>query len=930
MRNFLTSILGGRIDSTKEILDIKLNNQIIWSSVYNKFILRYRVKQNTNHSLNSAVNGKYYARPIFTLEDGTTSLFEENMTIYLNNGSSTTDINTLLSDIDIIEIEYNENVRKISFEDNMLVTGVLLGRTDKLTDMSSMFKGCLFLKDVHAPKWDTSNVTTMSHMFDGCRVLSRLDVSKWDTTNVTDMCGMFWRCRSLEKINVSKWDTSKVTDMSHMFHECRKLKELELSNWNTGKVTTMSHMFYECRTIEDLFISNFNLSNVRSIKKIFRGCLSLQRLDISEWEFNNIQDSEKENILADTTSLNEIRIANVTTDSLNFVISKLESRSSSSYGEIYYSLKNDYSYSDVDYITAKSKYWNLYRFCIIFKSSSNYFRLNGSKYTPSTYRENGTYIYRTDSNLTSFSFYSNSTYNSSLTEVSTLINSTVTSLNSAFKKCENLVRVNLSYLNTSNVTSMNSVFNYCSSLTSLDVSKFDTSKVNDMSYMFSVCPLLTSLDVSKFDTSKVTKFTSMFHTCELLGHLDVSKFDTSKVTNMSSMLCFCRSLTSLDVSSYKTSNVTSMYSMFNECKSLVLLDVYNFNTSNVTDMRYMFRYCSSLTSLDLSNFNTVNVKYMDNMFNDCSSLTSLDLSSFSTNGASVTDMFKNLSPDIDWHYSGYKYRDFVHSEWCTNYDGIFPWDHLKLVAQYTYSSSFTPNFNDGFEYYTRTKNNGDGTYSAKIICRNVTMPTKINFKNKTSLISIEYLNTSELGNMSYMLDGCTSLVKIDMSRNHTAWNNNWNTGTANDMSYLFNNCTALEEVVLFSFDTYEVTNMEGMFNGCSSLVTVRGIFNWDTRNVTNMSWMFYKCSKLDNIYFSNTDIEGNYHGIDTSKVEDMSYMFYECSSLDSLDLTTWNTRNITNKEYMFHGVPMSASVHVSPTDWTLTEEETEFDGKFKN
>ena len=422
----------------------------------------------------------------------------------------------------------------------------------------------------------------------------------------------------------------------------------------------------------------------------------------------------------------------------------------------------------------------------------------------------------------------------------------------------------------------------------------------------------------------------MFDNCSALTSLDVSSFNTSNVTYMECMFIKCTSLTSLDLSNFDTSNVTNMDCMFYNCSSLTSLDLSSFNTSKVTTMIQMFYNCSSLTSLDLSSFNTVNVKHMDCMFYNCSSLTSLDLSNFSTNGASVTDMFKNLSPDIDWHYSGYKYRDFVHSEWCTNYDGIFPWDHLKLVAQYTYSSSFTPNFNDGFEYYTRTKNNGDGTYSAKIICRDVTMPTKINFKNKKSLISIEYLNTSELGNMSYMLDGCTSLVKIDMSRSHTAWNNNWNTGTANDMSYLFNNCTALEEVVLFSFDTYEVTNMEGMFNGCSSLVTVRGIFNWDTRNVTNMSWMFYKCSKLDNIYFSNTDIEGNYHGIDTSKVEDMSHMFYECSSLDSLDLTTWDTSNVTDKECMFHGVPMSASVHVSPTIWNLTEEETEFDGKFKN
>jgi len=40
-----------------------------------------------------------------------------------------------------------------------------------------------------------------------------------------------------------------------------------------------------------------------------------------------------------------------------------------------------------------------------------------------------------------------------------------------------------------------------------------------------------------------------------------------------------------------------------------------------------------------------------------------------------------------------------------------------------------------------------------------------------------------------------------------------------------------------------VTDMEGMIQGCSSLESL-DVSNWDTSNVTNMSSMFAGCSSL--------------------------------------------------------------------------------------
>ena len=60
-----------------------------------------------------------------------------------------------------------------------------------------------------------------------------------------------------------------------------------------------------------------------------------------------------------------------------------------------------------------------------------------------------------------------------------------------------------------------------------------------------------------------------------------------------------------------------------------------------------------------------------------------------------------------------------------------------------------------------------------------------------------------------------------------------------------------------------------MFCECSSL-TKLDLSNFNTNNVTDMSWMFYKCSSLTNIDLSN---------FNTNNVTTMSFMFLNCKNL---------------------------------------------------
>ncbi|MCM1236051.1 MAG: BspA family leucine-rich repeat surface protein, partial [Ruminococcus flavefaciens] len=81
----------------------------------------------------------------------------------------------------------------------------------------------------------------------------------------------------------------------------------------------------------------------------------------------------------------------------------------------------------------------------------------------------------------------------------------------------------------------------------------------------------------------------------------------------------------------------------------------------------------------------------------------------------------------------------------------------------------------------------------------------------------------------------------------------------------------------------------GMFNGCSNLTSL-DVSDFDTQNITDMSGMFIDCSNLVNLDLGN---------FDTQNVTNMSNMFYGCSSLVNLNLSNFATQNVTNMAHMF-------------------------------
>ena len=108
---------------------------------------------------------------------------------------------------------------------------------------------------------------------------------------------------------------------------------------------------------------------------------------------------------------------------------------------------------------------------------------------------------------------------------------------------------------------------------------------------------------------------------------------------------------------------------------------------------------------------------------------------------------------------------------------------------------------------------------------------------------LEYLNTSEVKDMSSMFWGCSALTSLDLK--------NFNTKNVTDMRGMFSDCAALTSLDLKNFNTKNVTDMNCMFSRCTSLTSL-DLKNFNTKKVTYMYEMFSGCAALTTINSNTT------------------------------------------------------------------------------
>ena len=863
------------------------------------------------------LNGEYLDQSGSVSENITKVVFEEKI--------SPIDMAWAFADYD--DLNSFENFNNLDLKNVMNVSGAFsnLGyagvldlsglNTSNVRDMSYMFANSAGLTSiVFGDGFDTSKVENFASMFEGCTGLTSLDLSAWDMGSAKNLHYMFYRCSGLTSLNLDNVNTVYVTDMSGMFQGCEELTSLSLANFQTGSVTTMESMFEGCKKLVTIDVSGFDTSYVTDFSYMFLDCYKLTTLDVSGFD--------------------------------------------TAYAEYMYAM-----FQNCNELTAL--------------------------------------------------------------DVSGFETEYVTTFSNMFFGCGKLTELDLTNFDTSNAEHMSQMFYNCVGLTNLDLSSFDTANVEECYQMFAgdyEMALTTIIASDAFVTTKVTDETGhgMFTNCtnlvggkgtlydpdhvdytyarvdggtdaapgyfsvkpegvfftlerdvttndvvlHLYGHAQtdrtelmdgklnssqyvatggettLNRSDITKViieepiapANMASAFYQCTNLKEIQkIENLNTKNVTDMSRAFQGCEHLTEVDLSGFDTSNVTDMSYMFAGMGSeeyieldqIRAWDLSSFDTSKVTTMEGMFEDCHWTSELKLTSFNTsNVTNMASMFQDVYrlDELDLtSFNTKKVTDMSNMFDSCYVTTIYATDNFDVSIVTEDDSMFEgcSNLIGGrgtrVSYYMEsTDNPTDKTY-ARI--DKVDQPGYFTDKNETVLNNIYYTITHvDDENETLSIYGSEGEGRTKLPNGSICWmdyTTEFNIITAveivdeiapNNMAYAFANLNAGSIEGLDKISTVNVTDMRGVF--CrTGLAGTLDLTNFDTANVTAMDEMFYGNSELTNIVFGDN--------FTTANVESMDSMFYGCSSLSSIDLSSFDTAKVTDMSRMFENCSSLAAIDVA-------------------
>ncbi len=740
---------------------------------------------------------------------------------------------------------------------------------------------------------DARPTSTDSWFLNMKKLTSITNLEYLNTSEVTDMRMMFSSCEKLTSLDVSHFNTANVTNMSSMFFACR-MTSLDVSNFNTAKVEYMAYMFADCYNLEILDLSNFDTSNVKNMAWMFRSCQNLKTLDVSSFNTENV--------------------------------------------------------TDMNYMFCQCK------------------------------------------NLTSLDLCS---FNAEK----------VTDMESMFSECVNLTSLDLINFSTANVVNMDNMFYRCEKLVSLDLRGFKTANVTNMGHMFTGCINLTTIYVSSnnWSVANVTESTNMFGACPSLvggmgtvytgnfegadyAHIDGGPSNPGYLTQAPTLDVYAiydkssktmthyydekieerrAALTAteeiIEGQGYYSSDWQHESTGFNPVKVVfdasyarydaswpngqiesyfwgpLLKEIEGLeylNMNGVTDLRYLFADCTALTTLDLTRLDTRNITNMKGMFSGCTSLKTIYVSEkWNTDKVTISaKMFEDCNQLVGGQGTtfdaGHIDKEYARLDGGADSPGYFtgPVPYAQLSPDgttLTFYNDGQKNARQGISYDLNEGENAPDWAEARLVVKSVVFdrsfktarPTTTFFwfqgmSSLESVTNLQYLNTSEVTNMSGMFRGCSALENLDLS--------SFNTANVTNMHFMFENCICLKSLNVSSFNTANVTDMDDIFSDCRSLTTL-DLSSFDTRNVKTMLGIFHGCSGLTDLDLTN---------FTTANVEKMNSMFSGCNNLVTLDITSFDTRKVTDMTGMFRACSELKTIYIGPK-WN-TEQVSSSENMFYN
>ena len=411
-----------------------------------------------------------------------------------------------------------------------------------------------------------------------------------------------------------------------------------------------------------------------------------------------------------------------------------------------------------------------------------------------------------------------------------------------------------------------------------------------------------------------------------------------KVTNTSSMFAQMPQLSTVNGLNNFTDKIEYMNSMFSGDSSLTSIDASQLKLDSVIQCAYMFDGCEQLKSLDVSNWNVGNVKNFSNMFADCTNLTSIkgldtwkankDTATNANATASAEDMSSMFSSDQNLGTN-----ENSNTLDLSNFDtsNVIKFQAMFMGCKHLSSITGLENWNTASAQYMSDMFAYDDSLNTLDLSNFDTSNVTTFEEMFTSDIGLKSLNvsnfkTDKVENFSNMFSGCKALTSIKGLETWKttgasldkpvymfsmfAYDDNLNTldlsnlDTSNVTTFeeMFTSDIGLKSLNVSNFKTDKVENFSNMFSGCSVLTSIKGLDTWKankdaatnanaTASAENMSFMFAYDRALNKLDLSK---------FDTSNVTTFNSMFYSCDKLDSIiGLSQWNTEDATDMSLMF-------------------------------
>ena len=216
----------------------------------------------------------------------------------------------------------------------------------------------------------------------------------------------------------------------------------------------------------------------------------------------------------------------------------------------------------------------------------------------------------------------------------------ITSLKRFFKKCNGLIKIDMSEFIARNIENLNQMFNKCENLEYVNVSNWETKKLKKADELFKNCKRLKKIDgLNDWDVYHVVDMCSMFKNCESLEYLDLNNWRPVHVKWYKQMFAGCKNLkilkfNYLDNLYTKTSwviNAIPFYDVQNFISFLFILYISFLLMGEQTEpaftlavLLWVIRFIVRSVS-GINNFYGYNLLKMRSMFNGCSNLKYLSL-----------------------------------------------------------------------------------------------------------------------------------------------------------------------------------------------------------------------------------------------------------------------------------------------------------------